>query len=66
MKKSSRPGERESRPYIGVYFRCCGVYQRIYRRPDQDRYFGYCPRCMRPLTVRVSPDGTEERIFEAE
>ena len=34
------------RPYIGVYFECCGVYARIYRQPHQRVYRGRCPRCL--------------------
>lgn len=53
------------RSYIGVYFECCGVYQRVYRRPEAEVYVGRCPRCLRPMRVRVGRDGTSERIFRA-
>jgi len=53
------------RPYIGVHFECCGVYARIYRRPDQQFYRGRCPKCLRSLTVRVGSDGVSQRIFRA-
>jgi len=59
---SNTPG---SRRYIGVLFECCGVYQRIYRRPEQAEYAGRCPRCLRSVCVRVGPDGTSARIFRA-
>lgn len=67
----NEPGERPGananprRPYIGVHFECCGVYARIYRQPDKMVYQGRCPRCLRTLTVRVGPDGTQTRIFRA-
>ena len=61
---TSRTGR--DRPYIGVYFRCCRIYQRIYRRPSDDRYIGRCPHCLRTVEVRVAPDGTADRIFEAQ
>jgi hypothetical protein len=54
-----------SRPYIGVYFECCGVYARIYRQPGQTVYFGRCPRCLRQVRVRVGPEGTNARLFRA-
>ena len=54
-----------ARPFIGIYFECCGVYARIYRRPDQDAYRGRCPRCLRMVTVRVGPGGTSTRFFRA-
>ena len=66
MKKSSRSGKEGRRPYIGIYFRCCGVYQRIYKKSGQESYKGFCPHCLRKVVVPVSPHGTEERIFEAE
>lgn len=55
----------QGRPYIGVLFECCGVYTRIYRRPDQQFYFGRCPNCLRTVRVRVGEDGTNERLFRA-
>jgi hypothetical protein len=53
------------RPYIGVYFECCGVYARIYRQPDKRCYYGRCPRCLRTVRVRVGPEGTSARLFRA-
>ncbi len=52
-------------PYISILFECCQVYARIYRRPDDDRYRGRCPKCLRPLELRVGPDGTPARMFRA-
>jgi hypothetical protein len=53
------------RPYIGVYFECCGVYARIYRQHDKMVYLGRCPRCLRQVRVRVGPGGTNARLFHA-
>lgn len=62
------PASRDAaapRPYIGVLFECCGVYVRIYRRPDEPTYHGRCPRCLRIATAHVAPGGTSERVFRA-
>jgi len=56
---------RKQRNYISVYFKCCGVYQRIYRRAGADKYVGYCPKCLGRVEVKVDPAGTDERFFEA-
>lgn len=55
----------QNRPYIGVYFECCGVYVRIYRAPGADRYSGRCPRCGATVTAQVGSNGTTQRIFHA-
>lgn len=54
-----------ARPYIGVLFECCGIYARVYRHADTPQYEGRCPRCLRPLRVRVGRNGVAARIFRA-
>ena len=68
---SSLPAEEPepksvAREFVGVQFRCCGVYQRIYKSADGARYEGRCPRCMRPVRFIVGAGGTEERMFVVE
>ena len=57
------PGRR---PHLGIHFRCCNVYGYIYKNRDGTAYTGRCPRCGKPLKVRISNDGngTNQRIFQ--
>jgi len=50
---------------VGIFFECCRVYVRVYRRPEQKQYLARCPRCLRVARLRVSPDGTDARFFHA-
>ena len=63
----SPPAENPaSRPWVGVQFDCCGVYTRVYRRPDQLRYVLRCPKCLRQTTIQVAPGGSSDRMFRFE
>lgn len=53
------------RKWVGVHFDCCGIYVRIYRRPEEGTYVGRCPRCGRAVRLRVGPGGTASRFFRA-
>jgi hypothetical protein len=62
------PGQSDAgveRPYVGILFECCGVYARVYRRPDQKFYFGRCPKCLRATRIRVGRDGINAKLFRA-
>jgi len=58
----------EKKPFIGVTFKCCKVYARIYLNKEGTAYEGLCPRCYRKKVVVkvVKNGGTTERFFEAE
>ena len=58
----ARSGER---PWVGVHFECCGAYTRIYREADIPQYEGRCPRCGRPITISVGPQGISARVLRA-
>jgi hypothetical protein len=65
-KAEPAPGPADpARSYVGILFECCGVYVRIYRRPEQNVYAGRCPNCLCPVKIRVGPEGTNWRIFRA-
>ena len=53
------------RPWLGVRFDCCGVYQRVYLHRDGTRYEGRCPKCLRTIGFRVGPGGSATRQFVA-
>ncbi len=57
--------KREQKPYIGVLFKCCKTYSRIYLNAQGTAFVGWCPKCASQLRVKVSPDGSTARFFES-
>ena len=53
------------RPYIGVMFKCCNVYGRAYLNLRKNAFTASCPRCLSPVRIGVSPDGSKSRFFSA-
>jgi len=58
-------GRPTKRPWIGVQFECCDVYQRIYRATDAEAYEGHCPSCGCHVRVRVGAEGMNTRFLRA-
>ncbi len=56
----------EKRKFLGIYFKCCHVYSRIYRNKAGDKYIGFCPKCAKRVEVKIGSGGTSERFFAAE
>jgi hypothetical protein len=61
-----KPESARSRRYIGITFKCCNVYTRVYINRAGTAYIGYCPKCTAKVEVKVGPGGTDARFFTAE
>ncbi len=57
--------EKKKKPFIGMHFKCCNVYARIYINRTETAFVGWCPKCTRKVEVRISPDGTDDKFFTA-
>ena len=55
----------KSRRFVGIHFACCDVYTRVYVNQTETAYEGRCPRCARPVRLRIGPGGTDARLFTA-
>jgi len=62
---SSRRTAGGGPPWISMLWRCCSVYSRVYRNRQGTAYEGHCPKCARPVRVKIGPGGTSARCFEA-
>lgn len=51
--------------FLGIQFRCCRTYGRIYRDRDATAYQGNCPRCGSRVRVPIGPGGQGSRFFSA-
>jgi len=58
-------GYQKARPFLGVLFRCCHVYARIYLNKEGTAYIGRCPRCGAVVKILTSSDGSRTRFWEA-
>jgi len=56
----------KERPFLGIYFKCCHVYWRIYKNKAKTAYEGRCPKCMRRVSVKIGKEGTGDRFFVAQ
>jgi len=63
MTDKSKDKERKPRPHVGVIFRCCKIYQRIYLNKKGDAFIGYCPKCSAKMEIVVSPYGSKSSFF---
>ena len=54
------------RPFVGVYFRCCHIYSRIFINKQKTAFVGWCPKCAAKIEMKISPTGSTERFFFAD
>ena len=66
MGQREQEEKRPARPHLGIHFRCCGVYSRIYLNAAGTAFAGHCPRCARPVRVLVGKEGSRARFWTAE
>jgi hypothetical protein len=62
QKVADSPEQRKK--FLGVKFHCCGVYDRIYVNGDNTAYVGRCPKCLKPVVLKIGEGGTDSRFFE--
>ncbi len=60
----SNKEKSESRPFVGIHFKCCNVYSRIYLNKQRNAFVGWYPKCAKKVTLNISPDGDESQFFE--
>ncbi len=65
-QKDRNKEKRKKKKFLGIYFKCCNVYSRIYRNKYGTAYEGTCPNCGRPAVVAIGERGTTSRFFIAE
>jgi hypothetical protein len=58
-------GSPAGRPFVGVRFACCDVYNRVYVNRSRTAYWGACPRCGKRVELKIAPHGTDSRFFTA-
>ena len=54
----------KKKKYLGLKFTCCGVYSRVYVNHDGTAYEGRCPKCLKPVKLKIGEGGTDSRFFE--
>ena len=54
------------RPYIGVLFKCCHVYARVYLNRAGTDFIGHCPKCAAKIRIKAGPGGSRSRFWTAE
>ncbi len=56
----------KKKEFVGIYFKCCNVYSRIYINKKETAFTGWCPKCAKKVEIKISHTGSTEKFFEAE
>lgn len=59
------PSPDPKKKFVGILFRCCNLYRRIYRNAQGTAYEGSCPKCGKHARIAIGKGGTSSRFFEA-
>jgi len=54
---------RTERPSVGVHFKCCNVYSKIYANHASTAYTGHCPRCAALIEIPIVKEGGSSSQF---
>jgi len=57
--------KNNNKNFLGIMFKCCNVYSRIYKNKEGTYYIGNCPKCLKQVKIKVGEKGTTSRFFEA-
>ncbi len=55
----------KKRDFLGIVFECCKVYGRAYINDSKTAYTGNCPKCYKPVEIKiVEYGGSRDRFFK--
>jgi hypothetical protein len=60
---SDKPSDKKK--FLGVNFRCCNVYCRVYINNQRTAYEGRCPKCGKKVAFQIGSGGVDNRFFDA-
>ncbi len=58
--------DKQPRKFVGILFKCCHVYTRVYINKEGTAYTGRCPKCGAQVTLKVGQGGSDSRFWTAE
>jgi len=65
MQKPQSGKPAPGKKFLGINFRCCSVYARVYINNQGTAYEGRCPRCGKKVFVQIGSGGVDKRFFDA-